>query len=231
MQDNSRIVLPCPVKPSAERLRFTCAVSALVSKTEADRVADIRFHGFRNKICRISCGSHVIASERSFRDSPECVRVVQHIIRVFKIRIIEQGTVITELFCFLRCRDPTSVAAARRPSGHCKPALYDRSLSAGKILVPVLMLVRHACSIRSILLLRNVSRIIKDHKLVNAQILLVTELPVRHFKADIPRVVRNTKLVTCHILVVLRAGIHISLRNRGLPVLAVCTHRDTHPVL
>ena len=97
--------------------------------------------------------------------------------------------------------------------------------------MPIFVLVRYARPFRSILLLRNFSRVIKDHKLIYAQIFLISKLPVRHLKADVPRVIGNSKLIAGHILMILCAGIHISFCNRGLPSLTICTYRNPHTVL
>ena len=232
MENHSRVVLSRPVKPFSICLRLCRAVASFISETEADGVADVRLHRSGDKVAGFSRRRHSVASKRSFCNSPECVRVIKHVIRVFKIRIIEQRSVISKLLRLCCSRNSAPVAAARSPSGNGQSPLNDCSLSACEILMPVLMLMRHTASFRSRLTLRRFSSVIKYHKLIDAQILYIRRillilLIIYYVKPNIAGIIRDAKFIPGYVLMKLSPCIQVSFCNRSLPILSVRTHGNS----
>ena len=225
VENDPGIVLAGPLKPFAEGLCFGGGVTTLVTEAEADGVVDIGFHGVRDEVPGLASAAHVVAAEGSLGNAPDGVGVVEHIVGVFKIRIIEQGAVIAELLCLLHGGGASAISAAGRPTQHGQAPLHHSGLTTGQVLVAIFVLIGDAAALRGGLLLGHCAGVGEDHKLIHTQFTF-RALPVGDLEADVPGLIGHAKLIAGHILVILHAGVHVALGDGGFPVGAVGTHRN-----
>ena len=186
---------------------------------------DIRLHGLRHKLSGITRATHVVSAEGRLCNAPQRIRIIEHVVRVGKVRVVEQRAVVAELSGLLHSGSTAAITAAGGPAQHGQAPLHHSGLAAGQILVALFVLIRHAATLRGGLLLRHSAGVGEDHELIQAQ-LLFRPLPVGDLKPDIPGIVGNAELVPGHILVILHAGVHVALGDGSLPVFAVGAYRD-----